>query len=647
MRIFLEAEQFDDPGGWVVDTQSFEALGACYLLAHGIGRPVRDAETAITTATEALWHVGVRTRDWTAEWKRGRPAGVFQLLIDGVPQEQLLGVNGGEWAWQYAGCVKLGAGKHRIALHDLTGFDGRCDAVCFYNDPAEAPPEDRAALDLFRRACLGTTVEEDPVEYDLLICGGGFAGLCAGLAAQSRRLKFKVIQDRHIAGGCGSSEVRVWVGGAVGGGEFPALGQTAAAISPIAGCPGARKTPEMFEDHRKTALFQPGTELLLDEMVIGVETVPGNPRKIQSVVTRAVRTGRETRRRAALFVDCTGDALLARSTGCETMYGCEGRAEFNETLAPEQPNRMVMGHSTLWSVNRCDHKVEFPDIDWGVEFNAENALFRFDSCWDWETGQYRDQVMEIERIRDYGLMSCYANWSFLKNRSARKSEWENMELEWVSPIGGKRESFRVRGDLVLTQNDVMDKTPYDDATAAITWSIDLHYPDPENEAKFHEAFQSCAYHLGIDSPYAVPYRCLYAKDMDNLFLGGRCLSASHVAFSCIRVMRTLGMLGEVIAMAAAICRRHECTPKEIYSAHLDELKESMRRGVPLGLPCAYPAGTMEAYHFMRPIGRFGNPTEDCWLRFGPDGEPLAAIPEPLQENIAALNLIHRNGRKFK
>ena len=636
--IFLEAERFDDPGGWTIDTQCFEALGSIYLLAHGTGRPVRDALTRFTTEKSARWHVHVRTRDWSAVWKRGTPAGRFQLLIDGMPLETVLGTNGPEWDWQKAGSVALAPGTHTLALHDLTGFDGRCDAVYLTASSTERPPNEREALERFRRQACRTVIEEDPVEYDLLICGGGYAGICTGLAARDLGLKIKLIQDRPVLGGCGSSEVRVWTGGKVNLPPYPNLGNIAAAISPIRGAPGRKKDPELFEDARKAVLFQAGEELLLNELLVALEMSPDDPGKIAAVVTRSVRTGRETRRRARLFADCTGDAVLARLAGCRTMYGRESRFEFGESLAPEKADRMVMGHSTLWETRLRAEEVSFPDIDWGIEFTEENALARFNCCWDWETGQYRDQVMDIERIRDYGLMSCYANWSFLKNRSSRKAEWKNMDLEWISAIGGKRESHRVCGDLILTQNDIENKVPHDDATGAATWSIDLHFPDPENKQKFGEAFQACAYHRGYGEPYPVPFRCLYARDVRNLFLGGRCLSLTHVAFSCIRVMRTLGMLGEVAGMAAALCIRHGCGPRDIYREHLEELKEVMRRGIPIEPPCGYMPGNEVAYHFMRPVGTFGNPGEDCWYRFHPDGTVHPEIPEPIRKCMDALNI---------
>lgn len=187
---------------------------------------------------------------------------------------------------------------------------------------------------------------------------------------------------------------------------------------------------------------------------------------------------------------------------------------------------------------------------------------------------------------------------------------------------------------------------YEDATGAVTWSIDLHYPDPENRKKFGEAFQSCAYHRGIRTPYPVPYRCLYARNVRNLFLGGRCLSLSHVAFSSVRVMRTLGMLGEVVGMAAEICIRNTCFPRDVYEKYLSELNESMRQGIPMNPPCAYDAGGGESYHFMRPVGMFGNETENCWIHFREDGLPINSIPDNLKENIAELNVVHQNGKRF-
>ena len=385
-------------------------------------------------------------------------------------------------------------------------------------------------------------------------------------------------------------------------------------------------------------------------MVIGVECSESEPRRITAVITRGVRTGKETRRKAEFFSDCTGDAVLARFAGCRVMYGREAEKDFHESLAPETADRLVMGHSVLWETTVRREEVPFPDIDWGIPFDEERAVRRFNCCWDWETGQYRHQIMDIEHIRDYGLMTCFANWSYLKNHARDREKWKNWDLEWISAIGGKRESCRVVGDFILSQNDVERKILYPDATASLSWSIDLHYPDPENEHAFGEPFLSCAYHRGIEKAYPVPYRCLCAKDLENLFLGGRCISLTHVVFASARVMRTLGMLGEVTGLAAALGCRFHCSTHQIFPEHLEELKNEMAQGVPITPPNDYSPGFQEAYHFMRPIGSVGNDhDENCWISYDRGGNPnsRSPIPDSLMQNIKRLGSLHLKGKAGK
>ena len=649
MKLFFDAETFADTGGWVIDTQSYETCAFAYLLAHGIGKKVADARTEAVIPQAGTYRAFVHTRNWSAVWNRGTPAGKFLLKIDDIPFEHTLGTASQNWSWQFAGAMELSAGKHTLSLEDLTGFDARCDAILLTDEVDFIPPDGKEELIKFRRECCKTVIEDDPEVYDLLITGGGFAGLCMAISAKKLGLKVKVIHDRPVGGGCGSSEVRVWVGGDAHTGIYPNIGHVAAAISPVAGVPGMKKEKRFFEDERKTILLDEPKELLLNEITVAVEMEPGDPQKIRSIVTRSVRTGRETRRFARMFADCSGDAFVARKANCRTMYGCESRDAFNESLGLEKASDMVMGHSTLWETRRMDHPVDFPDIDWGIEFNDRNALARLNCCWDWECGQFRNQVTDIEYIRDYGIMTCYANWSFLKNRSAQKEQWRNMELEWLSPIGGKRESYRVAGDLILTQNDIQNDVVYPDGSASASWSIDLHLPDPANMEKFSEPFQSCAYHVGLRKPYPIPYRCLYAADCSNLLLGGRCISATHVAFSCIRVMRTLGCLAEVAAMAAEICFRHNCTLREVYSKYLNELKDSMKKGIPdMGQPCAWGTGYHEAYHFMRPVGSVGNEDdENCWIRLDKNSVPENPLHPELQKALEKLDIIQQNGKKFE
>ena len=190
-----------------------------------------------------------------------------------------------------------------------------------------------------------------------------------------------------------------------------------------------------------------------------------------------------------------------------------------------------------------------------------------------------DQINDFERIRDYGLMVVYSNWSFLKNEFKENNLYKNRALGWVAFISGKRESRRLLGDHILTENDLTNYRIYPDGSGSTTWTIDLHYPDPDNTKYFPGAeFKSIAKHKPIH-PYPVPYRCLYSRNIENLFMAGRNISVTHVALGTVRVMRTTGILGEVVGMAASLCKKYGETPRDIYTNHLEELKELMLVGV--------------------------------------------------------------------
>lgn len=185
----------------------------------------------------------------------------------------------------------------------------------------------------------------------------------------------------------------------------------------------------------------------------------------------------------------------------------------------------------------------------------------------------------------------------------------------------------------MTQQDIEEQRKHDDGTACITWSIDLHYPEPENVRRFGEPFRSCAYHRWLPDAVPVPYRCLYSKDVKNLFLGGRIISMSHVAFSAVRVMRTLGMLGEVVAMAAKVCCDHRIFPREVWSGYQTEFKQLMTDGIPVPeqFSCFdHSDEKRESYHF-KELGQ---------LRYFESTSHVLGLPEPLQKDILQLKRHH-------
>ncbi len=631
-NIFIESESFREKGGWVVDTQSMEAIHSAYLMAHGMGIPVEDAVTDIDVTEDAEYCVWVLTRDWTAVWNVEESAGKFQLLIDGRPLSNILGTNGSKWGWQLAGKVFLNRGKHRLNLHDLTGFNGRCDAI-YITDSTSVPSDSVSDIDDMRRELNWKAVNDTDTVYDLVVVGGGIAGICTALSALRSGVSVALINDRPVLGGCNSSEVRVCMGGMINNPPYPHLGDVVKQITPIMGDPSIYRK-EYFEDDRKLFAFEvleckkAQYKILLNESVTEIEK---DGKTVKAVICTNTLTGKKTRIKGENFSDCSGDGIIARKMGCETMYGRESRAEYGESLAPEVAQNLVMGQSIRWYSEEQDTYAPFPKIDWKLNIDNKSCLNCMSGDWEQETGFSRDMINETEYIRDYGLRAIYQNWSFQKHDYIQKEKFANRRLVWVSPVGGKRESVRIKGDHVLTQQDLEDKVFYEDGTACVTWSIDMHFPEPTNLEEFGEAFRSFAYHRGIEKPYPVPYRCLYAKDAENLFIGGRLVSSSHVAFSAIRVMRTLGSLGEVVGLASAVCKKYGCTPREVYTEHLDDLKALMTNGVPCPDAFNCGVGCDESYHF-KDIGWW-------WMHMSKCEQP--AEIEKFKKGVKFLGLNHK------
>ena len=499
------------------------------------------------------------------------------------------------------------------------------------------------SIDQMRQRLNWKEIHESPIIYDLVVVGGGIAGICTALAAKRKGCTVALINDRPVLGGCNSSEIRVCMGGQIGHAPYEHIGDVVREIAPVMGSPAIYKE-EYFEDARKLFAFEASCakdgacDVMLNEAVLDLIR---DGKRISSVICTNTHSGKKTKIRGKLFSDCSGDGILARLGGAEVMYGNDSKSEFGEALAPSEHKNLVMGESIRWYSEEQELPSSFPDLDWGVRFDDTSYLNCTSGDWEQETGFTRDMVKDAEYIRDYGLRAIYANWSYQKNHCKEKERFANWQLRWVSPFGGKRESYRVKGDYILTQRDFEKESDDSDATAKITWGIDIHYPDPINEEAFGEAFRSFAYHLNMPFARSVPYRCLYSKDIDNLFLGGRLISTSHVAFSAVRVMRTLGMLGEVVGIAASVCKKHKCTPRDVYQHFLEELKAEMTVGVPI--PSAFAGngiGIREAYHF-KDLGWWALHDGNCVDNSNHPKNPDRAEIEKFHSCVKRLGIEHK------
>ena len=583
--VFLETEAFDDWGGWVNDTQFMDQMGSPYLLAHGLGKPVADAKTTVKITEAAEYRVWVRTKNWTAGVyaEQGlpvpeEPAGTFELLVNGTPLKTELGAQGkGEWTWVEAGRCVL-AGQVTLALHDRDGFDGRCDAIVLTTDAA---PDFGA---LRKRSLPHNGVAGQ--SYDLVVVGGGVAGICTAVSAARLGLKVALVHDRPILGGNNSSEVRVHLGAWQNMPPYPRLGDVLAEFGPKRG--GNAESAANYEDDRKLAIVkaEKNIDLFLNQRVNAVKT--GENGRIVSVTAQDTRSGCRNVYSAACFADCTGDGNVGFLAGADFRQGREGKDETHEPSAPEKADTLTMGASVQWYAGK--KKVEkaggggegclFPVRPWMLKsFTDENCSPHMKGDWWWEAGLGRDQIKEAEYIRDYGLLVAFSNWAFVKNCYSNKAEFADIELKWVAYNGGRRESRRLLGDFILDQNHLRNKDFQKDGTCVTTWTIDLHEPKTEEETKFKgESYQSNSLNEKI-WPYPIPYRCLYSRNVPNLFMAGRDISVTHIALGTTRLMRTHGMMGEVVGMAAAVCKRNGCDPRGVYTDHLDELKALMEKGV--------------------------------------------------------------------
>jgi Succinate dehydrogenase/fumarate reductase, flavoprotein subunit len=574
--LLVEAESFTNKGGWVLDQQFMDLMGSPYLMAHGMGVPVEDASTEITFSEKGTYHVYVRTFNWTSPWYQGKGPGKFKLKVGNKKLAVTLGDEGDEWMWQYAGTVSVSNTKTTLTLHDLTGFNGRCDAIYFAESKQDIPPDSFRELEAFRKKMLPIPAVPARTEtYDFVVVGGGIAGMCAAVAASRQGCNVALLNDRPVLGGNNSSEIRVHLGGSIELGPNKGLGRMQREFGHSRG--GNAQPGDYYEDEKKSAFIAGEKNVTLYSNYRAV-AVNKSGDKIESILAKHIETGDEITFKAPLFSDCTGDGTIGYLAGADYRMGRESREEFGEELAPETADDMTMGASVQWYSIDTDKKSGFPYFRYGVSFNNENSEKVTMGEWKWETGMNLDQIKDFERIRDYGLMVVYSNWSYLKNDLKDNSNYRNRKLDWVGYIAGKRESRRLLGDYILKQDDIDKNVFHEDASFTSSWSIDLHFPDSVNSKHFPgREFKAATKHIYI-YPYAVPYRCLYSRNINNLFMAGRNISVTHVALGTVRVMRTTGMMGEVAGLAAGLCRKYNTTPRKVYQSHLDELKELMKEG---------------------------------------------------------------------
>lgn len=424
----------------------------------------------------------------------------------------------------------------------------------------------------------------EKISCDLVVCGGGLAGVCAAISAARAGISVTLIQDRPVLGGNASSEVRLWALGATSHmGNNNRWAREGGLIDEIL-VENLHRNPDgnplIFDTVLlEKAIAEPLLRLLLNTAIFVATKDPAHPDRIRGVEAFCSQNGTRYAVEADLFVDATGDGILGFLAGAAFRMGAESSDEFGEGFAPTEEYGYLLGHSIYFMSKDVGHPVSYTAPSFAIK-DVEKVIPRFrdfavdhQACQFWwiEYGGNFDTIAQSEDIKWELWRIVYGVWDYIKN-SGKFPDAANLTLEWVGHVPGKRESRRFEGDAMLIQQDVIEQRRHDDAISFGGWALDLHPADGVHSAK-----PGCDqwHSKGI---YQIPYRTLYSRNVENLFLGGRLMSASHVAFGSSRVMLTCAHNGAVVGQAAALCKELDCSPRAVLTDdHLATLRTRLQR----------------------------------------------------------------------
>ncbi|MEO7598885.1 MAG: FAD-dependent oxidoreductase [Opitutus sp.] len=412
-------------------------------------------------------------------------------------------------------------------------------------------------------------------EFEVVVAGGGLAGFCAAVAAAREGAKTCLIHNRPVLGGNSSSEVGVTPHGAA---AFHAYARETGIISEALIEERARNHAEIYENGWTNSVWDmvlydiavqtPNLTLHLNTDIRGVEK--RDARNLAAVLAVVQNAELDLRISGRIFIDCTGDGMVADAAGCQWRMGSEGRDEFDEPHAPAQASGDTMGNSIHFLCREMGRPMPYAAPEWAVKH--EDASYFYDQgrlpkderggFWWIEIGVPYHTIYDAEKIRHELTRHALGVWDWMKNRDPKmKDRVKNYALDWIGQVPGKRESRRIMGRYFMTEHDVINKTVFPDEIAFGGWFVDLHTPggllaktsEPSAATGGHEYDTFSDYSaMSYCGPYGIPLRILLAKDLDNLMMAGRNVSVTHAALGTVRVMSTTAVMGEAAGVAAAI-----------------------------------------------------------------------------------------------
>lgn len=420
------------------------------------------------------------------------------------------------------------------------------------------------------------------LKADVIVIGGGLAGMCTSIAAAREGAKVILIQDRPVLGGNQSSELQVGICGADYSGGAVAQYVRETGIIEELWLERMHRTSEYYTGYSvqdvvfwEAVVKEKNIRLLLNTQAYHAEK--GVDGRIEEIHAMQNTTEQEYRVKGSIFVDASGDSAIAADAGAAFRMGRERKDEFGESMAPGVADSGTMGNTMYFRAIKKDHKVEFKRPDWAYDFSDSDCYGirnwleqygdreQFSGFWWIELGGDKDTITDSEEIRDELYKAVFGVWDYLKNHG--NYGCDNFDISWMNIIPGKRESRRIEGDYIVTENDVRNSVLFEDRVAYAGWPIDIHPPKgifgPE---------PGCTAVM-LDDVWSIPFRSLFSKNIPNLMMAGRNISVSHVAMGSSRVMATCALTGQAVGTAAGLCIRYQKLPREIGAEHIKELQQ--------------------------------------------------------------------------
>lgn len=411
--------------------------------------------------------------------------------------------------------------------------------------------------------------------YEVIVVGGGISGICSAISSARHGAKTALIQNRPVLGGNASSEIRMHICGADRHAQVENARETGI-LEEILLFNKSRNDKDNYSWPVFDACiwekvrFQENLDLYLNTHFDKVEM---NGKKIVGI--SALNNNNETRYdfTADYFVDATGDGMLGALAGANYMYGREDKSAFGEEDALDTADPYTMGNSIMFYAVDTGKSVKFVKPDWAYSYTEEDLKNRLHDditsgyWWIELGGKELHTIYDSEKIRDELFKTVYGVWDHIKNYSDHNAE--NYKLEWVGMLPGKRESRRLKGDYVLKEQDILSSYNFPDSVAYGGWPMDCHVVEG-----FLSTNDEPTKYIHSDKVYPIPYRSLYSENIENLFLGGRAISASHLAFASTRVMGTTAVCGQAVGVAAALAVEKGVTPREVGN-YIKELQQTL------------------------------------------------------------------------